>query len=111
MFQYSSEQTHFTQVNGKTSEQTEVVQVQNGKGTITVTKVQDGKKATKTHPLTQVQIKNIQKKKFMPGLFRPCLDHCDSALGLPLDMSKKPKQSRRRLHLRKIKHVTKKHSK
>jgi hypothetical protein len=109
MFQYSSQQTHFTQVNGKTTEQSELVQVKNGKGTITVTKVHDGKKAMKTHPLTQQQIKNIQLKRFMPGLFRPCLDHCDRTLGLPLEMTKKAKQSRRRMRLRK--HATKKRSK
>ena len=88
--------------NGKSSEVTELVEVKNGKGTMTVTKVHDGKQVKKTHPLTRKQIKNIQKRKFMPGLFRPCLDHCDKALGLPLDMTRRAKKSRLRNKTRKI---------
>lgn len=103
MYQYSSEQTHFTMQKGKTSEVTEHVEVKGGKGTITVTKIYDGKKRVKkTHPLTRKQIKNIQERKFMPGLFRPCLDHCDKVLGLPLEMTHKAKKSRLRNKTRKI---------
>lgn len=111
MFHYSSQQTHFTMQNGKTSEVTEHVEVKNGKGTITVTKVHDGKRVKKTHPLTRKQMKNIEQRKFMPGLFRPCLDHCDKQLGLPLDMSKRVKASRKRNSSRKSKKTMKKHTK
>jgi hypothetical protein len=90
MFSYVSEQTHFTQQKGKQTAVTEHVEVQNGKGTITVTKMHNGQKVSKSHPLTRKQIKNIQMKKFMPGLFRPCLDHCDKTLGLlPMKMTPK----------------------
>lgn len=94
MFEYSSEQTHFTLQNGKPSEVKEHVEVKGGKGTITMMKMHDGKRVKKTRPLTRKQVKNIQKRKFMPGLFRPCLDHCDNQLGLPLDMTKKAKKVR-----------------
>lgn len=94
--------------NGKEVQVTERVNVENGKGTITVLKVHNGERAMKVHPLTQKQIKNIEKKKFMPGLFRPCLDGCDKQLGLPLEMTHKAKKTRRRL--RKTKKTMKKHS-
>ncbi len=97
MFQYQSTQSHFTQQNGKTTQVTEQVEVKNGKGTITVVKNHNGKKVTKKHPLTRKQIKNIKKRKFMPGLFRPCLDHCDKVLGLPLDILGKQKLKKMRL--------------
>lgn len=114
MFHYHSNQTHFTKQNGEISQETQTVEVKNGKGTITVTKIHDGKKVSKKHPLTHKQIKNIEERKFMPGLFRsinqkvdtslrrPCLDHCDKMLTLPLDMSKKAKATRKRTHTRKI---------
>jgi hypothetical protein len=102
MFQYHSDQTHFTMQNGKKSQVTEHIHVKNGKGSITVIKIQNGKKVSKKHPLTYKQIKNIQQRKFMPGLFRPCLDHCDKALGLPLDMTRRVKKSRLRNTTRKI---------
>ncbi len=94
MFVYSSTQSHFTQQNGKKSQEIQQVNVKNGKGTMTVIKKHKGKTVKKTHPLTKKQIKNIQERKFMPGLFRPCLDHCDSALGLPL-MSRLRKKTRK----------------
>ena len=104
MFHYHSNQTHFTKKNGAISQETQTVEVKNGKGTITVTKIHNGKKASKKHPLTHKQIKNIEERKFMPGLFRPCLDHCDKMLTLPLDMSAKAKAkaTRKRTHTRKI---------
>jgi hypothetical protein len=101
MFQYSSEQTHFTMKNGKKVQITERVNVENGKGTMTVLKVHNGKKAIKAHPLTQKQIRNIESKKFMPGLFRPCLDGCDKELGLPLEMTTNAKKTRKRHSLHK----------
>ncbi len=111
MFSYVSEQTHFTQQKGKQTAVTEHVEVQNGKGTITVTKMHNGQKVSKSHPLTRKQIKNIQMKRFMPGLFKPCRDHCDRALGLPLEMTPKARDSPKvgmRMHaLRKTRHTRK----
>ena len=113
MFQYSSEQTHFTMKNGKRIQVTERVNVENGKGTISVMKVHNGERVIKAQPLTQEQVKNIQERKFMPGLFRPCLDGCDKDLGLPLEMTKRAKTSRQqqRQKKRKIRKTMKKSSK
>jgi hypothetical protein len=111
MFQYSSEQTHFTLKNGKPTKVTEKVMITNGEGTKTVIKFHNGKKAVQTHPLTQEELKNIQNRKFMPGLFRPCLDGCDKQLGLPLENTPRANKSRKRLQKRKTKRTMKKHSK
>jgi hypothetical protein len=60
-------------VNGKERTQQNIVQVQNTKGTKKVEILQNGKVLSSNEkPLTPKEIKNIQTRKFMPGLFSDC---------------------------------------
>ena len=77
-FAFQSSQTHFTLVNGVRKQVTEAVKVQNGKGVKEVFIVENGKLKKSKHPLTQTEVKNIQNKEFMPDLFVPCHNSCNS---------------------------------
>lgn len=60
-------------VNGKERTQQNTVQVQNTKGTKKVEILQNGKVLSSNEKsLTPKEIKNIQTRKFMPGLFSDC---------------------------------------
>jgi hypothetical protein len=97
-FSYNSVQTHSTYVDGKITEVTEATRIKNGKGIKTVKKKNGRKIISKTLPLTSVEIKNIQTRKFMPSLFADCHGHCN-------------KQIVKSKKTRKVKQRTKKHTK
>ena len=88
-FFYNSAQTHYTFVDGKEVETTEAVSVKNGKGIKKVIKTHNGETTSKTMKLKPGEIKNIQKRKFMPKLFTPCLNHCNKNLNKTLRLKKK----------------------
>ena len=73
MFHYSSIQSHgMITPEGKRLKETKV-NVENGKGTKTVTIIDNKGKHTDTIALNSSEIKNIQKHKFMPNLFKKSL--------------------------------------
>ena len=79
-FQYHSSQIHSTVVNGKERTQQNTVQVQNNVGTKQVQILANGKVIqSKQKPLTSKEIKNIQTRKFMPGLFSDCTSKCKTS--------------------------------
>ncbi len=73
-FVYHSEQTHSSSVNGRTQIKKNIVNIENGKGTKTVTYIEDGKTRTATRKITPAQMKQIEKGIFVPNLFQPCYD-------------------------------------
>ena len=73
MFHFSSVQSHgYVTPEGKKLKETKV-NVENGKGTKTVTISDDKGVHSDTIPLNSSEIKNIQKHKFMPHLFKKSL--------------------------------------
>jgi hypothetical protein len=73
-FNYHSEQVHQTLSHGTMSEQRNIVNIQNGKGTKTVIKTKNGETKKSTHKLRAAEIKKIRKQQFVPNLFKPCYD-------------------------------------
>lgn len=73
-FTYNSIQTS---INGN-KRRLYTVKVRNNKGTKTVEDfIHNKKQAKKTIKLTRKEIKNIQQRKFMPGLWVPCTKACN----------------------------------
>ncbi len=66
--------------NGEGKEQTMEVRIKNGRGIKKVTfRNNAGRKiASKTIDLNGEEINRIMNKEFIPGLFGPCLDHCNN---------------------------------
>jgi hypothetical protein len=72
-FTYNSIQ--FESNGAKTRKYT--VKIHNGKGTKTVQNMKNGRTiGKKTIKLSRKEIKNIKNRKFMPGLFKPCIMAC-----------------------------------
>lgn len=80
-FTFNSVQSHALYENGSGREQIMEVRIKNGRGHKKVTiKNNTGRiLASKNIPLNDDEIQRIMNKEFVPGLFRPCLDHCNSA--------------------------------
>ncbi len=80
-FSYNSVQTHTVFANGEGKEQTMEVKIKNGRGYKKVTfRNNAGRKiASKTIDLNSDEIGRIMNKEFIPGLFGPCLDHCNNS--------------------------------
>jgi hypothetical protein len=81
-YSYESIQSHSKFENGEGRVQVMEVSIKNGKGHKKVTlKNKNGRKiVSKTIDLNDDEINRIMKKEFIPGLFRPCLDHCSTRL-------------------------------
>jgi hypothetical protein len=52
------------------------VEMKNGKGTKSVTIVEDGKTRKSKKSLTSQEVKNIGLNRFMPGFFNECIGEC-----------------------------------
>lgn len=105
-YSFQSSQTHIAVVNGKTTETTEAVHIQNGKGEKEVVKRINGKKTRSTKQLSSEEIKNIMDRKFMPALFVPCHKDCNAKQ----KHSTASASAKQKLLRKTLKH-TKKHSK
>jgi len=81
-FSYNSLQSHSTFENGMGRTQIMEVKIKNGKGHKKVTlKNSKGKTlSSKGFDLNDDEIGRIMNKEFIPGLFRPCLDHCNGSI-------------------------------
>lgn len=99
-FYYSSSQTHSVIENGHPTSLTESTEIKNGKGYKMVIKQVGKKKTFKKIKLDTNEIKNIKNRKFMPDLFRPCLDGCNRDLGLILSSKGTKKTKRKQMRLR-----------
>ncbi len=79
-FSYNSVQTHAVFANGEGKEQTMEVKIKNGRGYKRVTfRNRNGRKlASKKINLNDDEIHRIMNKEFIPGLFGPCLEHCNN---------------------------------
>jgi hypothetical protein len=55
------------------------VEVKNGKGTKSVTVMEDGKTRKSIKKLSKKEIKNIGMNRFMPGFFTKCIGDCNKA--------------------------------
>lgn len=73
-FNYHSEQVHTTNMNGISQEKRNIVNIKNGKGTKTVEVTENGKTNSSTKKLSQSEISQIEKGKFIPNLWKPCND-------------------------------------
>ena len=80
MFTYNSIQSHSVMENGQGRSQVMEVRIKNGKGhkKVTLKNARGRTIASKTLELNDNEIGRIMNKEFIPGLFRPCLDHCNS---------------------------------
>jgi hypothetical protein len=73
-FAYNSIQTS---INGN-KRRLYTVTVKNNKGSKTVEDfIKNKKVAKKTIKLTRKEVKNIKQRKFMPGLWIPCIKSCN----------------------------------
>ncbi len=97
-FSYNSLQSHSQIVNGQGRTQVMEVKIKNGKGHKKVTlKNTKGKMiATKTIDLNDEEIGRIMNKEFIPGLFRPCLDHCNGSIRPSRRLTRRASRSQRR---------------
>lgn len=77
-YSFNSVQTHLNVNNGHLEEVTESVSVRNGKGTKSVRIRRNNQVKTAKHKLSPMELKNIQKKTFMPNLFQSCHGDCAS---------------------------------
>ncbi len=77
-FQYNSIQEHVEDVNGIKRMKVMEVKIRNGRGYKRVTlKNNSGKKITSDKKLlNRKEIANILQKRFIPGLFTPCINNC-----------------------------------
>ncbi len=77
-FQYNSIQEHVEDVNGIKRMKVMEIKIRNGRGYKRVTlKNNSGKKITSDKKLlNRKEIANILQKKFIPGLFTPCINNC-----------------------------------
>ena len=73
-FAFHSEQVHSTYENGQLKMKKNIVNIENGKGTKTVTLEQNGTSRTSTKKLKPAEIRKIHSNQFIPGLFKPCID-------------------------------------
>ena len=74
-FSYHSEQVHSTFENGKGTTQRNVVTIKDGKGikAVEVYKADGKMKTRKQKQLTTKELACIERKKFIPGLFKDCI--------------------------------------
>ncbi len=77
-FQYNSIQEHVEDINGIKRMKVMEVKIRNGRGYKRVTlKNNSGKKITSDKKLlNRKEIANILQKRFIPGLFTPCINNC-----------------------------------
>ena len=77
-FQYNSIQEHVENINGLKRMKVMEVKIRNSRGYKRVTlKNNSGKKLTTDKKiLSKNEIQNILGKKFIPGLFAPCINNC-----------------------------------
>lgn len=77
---YKSYQRHVSIQDGKELIMTKEVTIKNGKGTKRVTlRNQSGKLLNrKSIPLNADETKQILSNTFVPGLFTPCIEHCNA---------------------------------
>jgi hypothetical protein len=89
MFHYTSVQSHgYITPEGKKLKETRV-NVENGRGTKTVTITDHKGTHSDTISLNSSEIKNIQKQKFMPNLFKKSLKNIRKKSKQTHHMSKK----------------------
>jgi hypothetical protein len=81
-FQYNSIQEHVEHVNGNKRMKVMEVKIRNGRGYKRVTlKNNSGKLLSSDKKiLSKKEIQNILQKKFIPGLFTPCINKCNFKL-------------------------------
>ena len=101
-------QTYTVDHDGHFREVTEAISIRNGEGHKTVRYRNNGKVKETVHKLSRDEIHNIMNKKFMPDLFKPCHDECNSKDGVP-DLA--PAEKRARKGSKKTKRTTKKKDK
>ena len=79
-FNYNSVQSHSVLRNGQGRTQVMEVRIKNGKGhkKVTLKNARGHRVASKTIKLNNDEIGRIMNKEFIPGLFRSCLDHCNT---------------------------------
>ncbi len=71
---YHSTQYNSTIVNGRQVATEKTVDIKNGKGTMTVKKMANGRVlASTTRKLSPSQTRKIERNKFVPKLFHPCI--------------------------------------
>jgi hypothetical protein len=93
-YSFNSVQTHLNVRDGHMEEVTESVSVRNGKGTKSVRIRRNNQVKTAKHKLSPVELKNIQKKTFMPNLFKPCHGDCNAPHTAPLMRNKKTQKKK-----------------
>ena len=79
-FAYNSVQSHSLMENGQGRTQVMEVRIKSGKGNkkVTLKNARGQTIASKTITLNNDEIGRIMNKEFIPGLFRPCLNHCNN---------------------------------
>ena len=90
-FVYHSEQVHSTFENGAMKTKKNIVNIENGKGTKTVTMVTNGNSRSSTKKLSAAEIRKIRKNEFIPKLFKSCTD-CLNARSKKVSRSKTQKK-------------------
>lgn len=79
-FNFNSVQSHSVFENGQGRTQVMEVRIKGRKGhkKVTLKNARGQTIASKSITLNDDEIGRIMNKEFIPGLFRPCLDHCNS---------------------------------
>ena len=97
-FSYNSLQSHSTFENGRGRTQIMEVKIKNGKGHKKVTlKNSKGKTlSSNTIDLNDDEMGRIMNKEFIPGLFRPCLDHCNGSIRPSRRLTRRASRGQRR---------------
>lgn len=71
---YHSTQYNSTIVNGQQVATEKTVDIKNGKGTMTVKKIADGRTlVSTTKPISRKNVRKISNHILVPQLFRPCI--------------------------------------
>ena len=91
-FAYHSEQVHSTIENGTMKTKKNIVDIENGKGTKTVTMITNGNSRSSTKKLSSAEIRKIRKNEFIPKLFKPCIDCLNAPRSKKVSRSKTQKK-------------------
>ena len=73
MFVYSSNQVHHILKNRKKYTRRNIVSIKNGKGFKALEIIDEKGRYYKKKPLTTKELKCIERKEFIPGLFKDCI--------------------------------------
>jgi hypothetical protein len=95
---YKSYQKHVSLQNGKEMTMIKEVKIKNGKGTKRVTLRNSSGKLinSKSIPLNSDETRHILSNTFIPGLFTPCIEHCNSTVNAKVNRAKKSKITHKR---------------